>query len=281
MKKFTFRQKTKTWFLHPKYHIFFCSPIVLQNSSFDRASECTFPNLLRRIKMAIASEEVKLYPPFISHLVNHGNSSDPADINFDFIIQPRFTFNNNNNLQQLNNNQIRYAINPKERPPFLYASPKDLNTFIKSRMYPSPRNVWFRMIQDKLITRQKLIRDSRKVDDDLCQLCFHKETSEHMIITCPYKKDIWIKLLKAFIASPNNPRLHQLYHDMLTLDFTCYTLLKLDLHCSIFDIISTTIRFAWRSHWQFMFEGIPIDEYNIFDNICKELCKISSYQSSS
>jgi hypothetical protein len=105
--------------------------------------------------------------------------------------------------------------------------------------------------------------------------------NEHMIITCPYKKDIWIKLLKAFIASPNNPRLHQLYHDMLTLDFTCYTLLKLDLHCSIFDILSTTIRFVWRSHRQFMFEGIPIEECNIFENICKELCKISSYQSSS
>jgi hypothetical protein len=34
-----------------------------------------------------------------------------------------------------------------------------------------------------------------------------------------------------------------------------------------------------QSHWQFMFDGIPIIEDNIFDNICKELCKLSSYQS--
>jgi hypothetical protein len=134
------------------------------------------------------------------------------------------------------------------------------------------------MIQDKLTTQLKLIKETKKVDDEMCQLCSQQETSEHMIISCPYKQDIWIEVLKTFIASPNNIGLHQLYQDMLKLDFSCCTLLKLDLHCSIYDIFSTTIRSIWRSYWQFMFDGIPVIEDNIFGNVCKELYKLSSYR---
>jgi hypothetical protein len=100
-----------------------------------------FPNVLSRVRTAIASEEVKLYPPFIYHLAHRENSGNSSDINFDFIIQPRFTFNDSNTLQQLSNKQTRYIINPKEKPSILYASPKSLNNFIKSRMHPSPRNI--------------------------------------------------------------------------------------------------------------------------------------------
>jgi hypothetical protein len=63
--------------------------------------------------------------------------------------------------------------------------------------------------------------------------CFQQETSEHMIISCPYKQDIWVEVLKTFIAIPNNIDHHLLHQDILKLDFSCYTLLELDLHCSV------------------------------------------------
>jgi hypothetical protein len=60
------------------------------------------------------------------------------------------------------------------------------------------------MIQDKLTTEQKLIKETKKVDDEMCQLCSQQQTSEHIIISYLYKQDIWIEVVKTFIASPNN-----------------------------------------------------------------------------
>ncbi|KAG1460822.1 hypothetical protein G6F56_005860 [Rhizopus delemar] len=112
-----------------------------------------------------------------------------------------------------------HNLSPVTRRPFdsryyrhLYLAPllKTMSTIISwssfwsFSMVHSARNVWYRVLHQKIPCRAFLHRiDLSSVPDGACLLCGQPETSEHLIILCPRKTPFWSSICSIIFFLPS------------------------------------------------------------------------------
>ncbi|KAL9555039.1 hypothetical protein MBANPS3_002549 [Mucor bainieri] len=80
-------------------------------------------------------------------------------------------------------------------------------------MAAGARNLWYRLLHRKLSNKAELVKIPRiaVVETDRCDFCNQVETAEHMLISCPHKKDIWRPMLSMYLSNSTRFSLHQCF----------------------------------------------------------------------
>ena len=178
--------------------------------------------------------------------------------------------------------RIRYILN-QDIPLILpkgynnNISKKQWTEFYKTNMHHTTRNLWFKVIHDKIPSKSFLYNMQIKdIDSDKCHLCNLREDSMHLLISCVHKKDIWQEIFNKFLGYPRVVNPQQTYHDFKNLKLSRYYIYNLDMHINIYDIFSTITRLIWLHHFNHVLNSVPFNSTIVSKKICSELYRMSN-----
>ena len=167
--------------------------------------------------------------------------------------------------------------------------PKDYNKTITRRqwkafyttpMHQSPRNVWLKIIYNKIPSNSFLYQSRVKdIENDRCKQCNEREDARHMLMDCGIKLDVWEAIFKAHISYPKEINTHRIFKDIQNLTLDRYFIYNLDLKINIFDFFATIIKVIWTNHYFVHYRNITFDPESVIKSINRELDKLSSMES--
>lgn len=159
-------------------------------------------------------------------------------------------------------------------------TPKQWNAFHTTPMHRSPRDVWLKIICNKIPSSSFLYQNRVKdVEDDKCKQSNEREDARHLLIDCGVKYDVWEAVFKAHLSYLKEINMHRIYKDIQNLTLTKYFIYNLDLKSNIFDFFATIIMVIWTNHYLIHYRSIPFDPQSVIISFNRELDKLSSMES--
>ncbi|OBZ81413.1 hypothetical protein A0J61_10538, partial [Choanephora cucurbitarum] len=208
--------------------------------AFRLRTDCTHPNVLTKLKRALGSGQLEFAPFFAHHMLN------PIDVRVED--SPPL------NLCQLNNPMINAA---------------SWRSFIQTPMLAPIRNVWFRLIHQKISNRVYMHQIMpRTMDDDLCTLCQQPEPANHLMFLYPHKELVWTEAFEGYFRQSNN--INRIAKDIIHLRLSNYVIKAPD-RITIYDAMGAILFGVWCAHWQLHFEGVPFEPIPIANHLPKQI----------
>ncbi|KAG9062176.1 hypothetical protein KI688_006508 [Linnemannia hyalina] len=145
---------------------------------------------------------------------------------------------------------------PPRHPPMIAPhpplTPAFWNEFWKNKLPHNARNVWWRLLINKLPSGSflnSILPDM--VESPICRICqVHMETSRHLLFSCPKKLEIWEGALSRYVEERT-----------WTADFVC-SLFFPSPECieprdgfPLFLLLGAILATVWRYHFAFVLEG--------------------------
>ncbi|KAL9553799.1 hypothetical protein PS6_003754 [Mucor atramentarius] len=127
-------------------------------------------------------------------------------------------------------------------------------------MPSTARNLWFRLIHNKVSSKVNVSHILR-LPDDLCEFCGYRETTAHMLFTCPSHLEIWSNYF-SLVFVPTG-----------ALDMNS------PLKVSVFEAVTCVITAIWRAKWRAHFDNADFDNQSVLDRAMINLRHISSLNS--
>ncbi|KAI8370310.1 hypothetical protein BD560DRAFT_329629, partial [Blakeslea trispora] len=131
------------------------------------------------------------------------------------------------------------------------------------------RTVWYRVIHEKLPTRQIMHNWlPASFASPACPLCQHDvETFEHFIFSCPLKLSVWQLVWNTFFVGPVDLSVDNLPLQQSVLSLSFPPLLPSFSTSEASVIIGSTLLCLWRAHWKFIFDAVPFSTSTIFGTL--------------
>jgi hypothetical protein len=148
-------------------------------------------------------------------------------------------------------------------------------SFLQTKMPSAARNLWFRLIHNKISCKANISHILR-LPDDLCIYCGLRETTAHMLFTCPANREIWLNYFSLVFSFTIFPSLNQVYEDVMALNLTEYRLLDSDLRISAFEAVTCVLTAIWRAKWRSHFENVGFSNQSVVDRAMINLRHLSS-----
>jgi hypothetical protein len=250
--------------------------------SFKTRTECDSPYLLAKIKRLHNSNQLQFFGFFTKHLQPETTQTQQPDTFAPLLKQYHY---NDKVIWNCHSKEIR-TLFTNNLPLTL---PKGFNKlipqqqwklFYKTPMHQSARNIWYKLIHNKLPTRQMLFQcQVTSVENDKCIQCNEIEDARHLLISCPIKHDVWRAIFVEHVSDPTTTNPHRIYNDIKNLSLTRYLLFKPAMKFNIFDFFGTILRAIWAHHFLVFFQGVPFNPESIVKKINKELVKLSNMDS--
>ncbi|KAI8635995.1 hypothetical protein BD408DRAFT_413543 [Parasitella parasitica] len=150
-----------------------------------------------------------------------------------------------------------------------------ISSFLHTRMPSSARNLWFRLLHNKVSSKVNL-RPILKLPDEMCVFCGGRETTAHMLFTCPSHADAWQNYF-ALVFVPSGPlNMDQVSQDVMSLNLQGYRLLDSELKVSVFEAVTCLLTSVWRAKWQHYFDAVAPDNQSIVDRAMVNLRHLSA-----
>ena len=204
------------------------------------------------------------------------NTTEPIDSFSPCIarLQPFFTMSKKNSRYRLVDFS-RLDLGPRFNNAI---SNKKWLSFVNTTMHYSPKNLWYRLLHNKMSNKQYMHQNYDWVEDNKYQFCNSVETEKHLLFSCPHKQDVWEAIFKQHFGPPHSLQVNVLFKNMKSLNLDNYYIRNLDMQASIIDIFTTTLRHIWAAHWRHFYDGVPFDCSIVTDRINKELQKLIRFQ---
>lgn len=244
--------------------------------------DCRSPYILAKIKRDHGNNQLLLHEFFTKLLqpnnaaitYTEGTTNLAQHFNHN---QEVLWFCKNKTVRQLLLNNLPLVL-PKDYNSNI--SPKQWKAFVRTSMHQSPRNLWLKIIHNKVPCRRFLYRSHIKdIENDRCQQCNEIEDARHLFIDCGNKLDVWQTTFNEHLSYPTTVNPHRIYKDIQNLTLSRYFIYSLDLKINIFDFIATIIRAIWTHHHLVHYRGIPFDPQTVTSSINLELDKLSNMDS--
>jgi hypothetical protein len=117
------------------------------------------------------------------------------------------------------------------------------------------RNIWYRLLHQKLPTRSLLARIlPSRVDSPTCCICkLETEDYLHFLFNCPYKLTAWSSIWRTYFDTSLSPEgLRRAYFELF------FPPVHSDItHVSAPVVFSSTLLAIWRHHWKLVFDSVP------------------------
>lgn len=268
---------------------FFYFDPVDQLLHFRLPADCSYPGLLRRIQKAVSDYRLLAHKYFAFHLGLLSYSTlSPEDIHQSrslincspVTIEPFIT--KLLTIQEIflslapNISIRKHIIRNKGRidhgrfyNPNIHAS--GWVQFIQNPMHPPARNLWYRLLQQKLSNKSTLAMIPGIVDSDRCFFCNQIETAEHLLFSCPHKKDIWINVLPTYLSNFSSFSIHSVFKHMSQLTLDSFLFRPSVPLITIIDLLATIMYQIWKAHWRQHFDSIPFHPMRVIPLIHKDL----------
>ena len=260
----------------------FLEPSRLQDSLvFKSRAQCSNPGLLNKITRAVSSATLQFTTKFQVYLVPPSGPIPRDILNGGVDFSPYLCHKLNYQgimVLSMTNTQLR-DMYMRDHPP-INRSQVDLNrltmaSFLHTKMPSAARNLWFRLIHNKVSSKANLAHILR-LPDEMCVYCGLRETTSHMLFTCPAHHEIWRNYFAlVFVPSePLNPG--KLYEDVMALNLADYRLLDSPLRVSTFEAVTCVITAIWRAKWRNYFDSVDFDNQSVVDRAMINLRHLSS-----
>ncbi|KAG1155823.1 hypothetical protein G6F37_008178 [Rhizopus arrhizus] len=199
-----------------------------------------------------SSSEISLHPyltkRFLKWLIAHFGSSHayshvsfPGSLIFDTKPCDKF---------RLTSKRYRRLCNPPVSSSTLYPDPLPLKmaSSMALPLRPQSRNIWYRLIHNKLSCRSNLYLPSK-----LCPICKNLEkTPSHFLFDCPQKLAVWSLPWDSQFEQPFSK--YSLRRALFLLDFPkC----RSDTVRAPSIFIGIILLAIWRNHWAVIFDNRP------------------------
>ncbi|KAK4510448.1 uncharacterized protein ATC70_011427 [Mucor velutinosus] len=244
--------------------------------------ECKSPQILYKLKRDHNNNQLHLQD-FFSNLLHPNNSTPNNQEEAASLIQH---FEHDSNIIWLCKNKIIRQLLLKQLPIQLpkdhnkNINPKQWKAFYRSHMHQSPRNLWLKIIYNKVPCRSFLYQSQIKdIENNRCIQCNEVEDARHLLMECGNKHDVWESVFKEHLSYPTTINTHRIYKDMQNLTLSRYYIYNLDLKINIFDLFATIIRIIWTHHFFVHYRGTPFEPQTVVSNINRELDKLSKMDS--
>ncbi|KAK4510339.1 uncharacterized protein ATC70_004769 [Mucor velutinosus] len=146
---------------------------------------------------------------------------------------------------------------------------------LQTKMPSAPRNLWFRLIHNKVSSKAN-VSPIFKLPDDLCVYCGYRETTTHMLFTCPANLEIWSNYFALIFVPLGSLDMSQVAQDVLSLNLSSYCLLDSPLKVSIFEAVTCVLTAIWRVKWRNHYDNVGFDNQSVVDRAMTNLRQISS-----
>ncbi|EIE77754.1 hypothetical protein RO3G_02458 [Rhizopus delemar RA 99-880] len=211
------------------------------------------PYLTKRFLKWVRSDHMKLYPFFVRAFLRPSSSFIPvAHTHIDmspFLVALSLTPKPGDQLR-LTSKRYRRLCSPPVSSSTLYPDlpPSKWLLLWRFPLRAQSRNIWYRLIHNKLPCRSNLYLPSK-----LCPVCKNlEETPSHFLFDCPQKLAIWSLLWDSQFEQPFSK--YSLRRALFLLDFPkC----RPDTVHAPSVFISTILLAIWRNHWAFIFDHRP------------------------
>lgn len=265
-----------------KVQDFFQYTPLTKSINYKPRQECKKPKVLSKIIRLEREQHIKYNHFFQQYMENNSienffeESNDLSE--YSKLIQDV----NKKPLLDQKKKRIRYILN-QDIPLIIpkgynnNISKKQWTEFYKTNMHHTARNLWFKVIHNKIPSKSFLYNMQMKdIDSDKCHLCNLREDSMHLLISCVHKKDIWQEIFNKFLGYPRVINPQQTYHDFKNLKMSRYYIYNLDMHINIYDIFSTITRLIWLHHFNHVLNSVPFNSTIVSKKICSELHRMSN-----
>ncbi|KAK4518334.1 kinetochore-associated Ndc80 complex subunit nuf2 [Mucor velutinosus] len=163
---------------------------------FKARAACSSPGLLSRMAAAVHSNTIHFVSSLCPILLANPAGPEPllvTGVGVD--LSPYYCHKLSYQgimIPSMSNTELR-AMCMRDHPPI--TNPRvDVNrltvaSFLQTKMPSAARNLWFRLIHNKVSSRVNVYKIF-KLPDGLCVYCGYRETTTHMLFTCPANRDI-------------------------------------------------------------------------------------------
>ncbi|KAK4518015.1 uncharacterized protein ATC70_001365 [Mucor velutinosus] len=249
---------------------------------FKARAACSSPGLLSRMVAAVRSNTIHFVSSLCPILLANPAGPEPLLVTGGGVdLSPYYCHKlsyQGITILSMSNTELR-AMYMRDHPPI--TNPRvDVNrltvaSFLQTKMPSAARNLWFRLIHNKVSSKVNVYKIF-KLPDDLCVYCGYRETTTHMLFTCPANWDIWINYF-ALLFVPLGPLdMSQVATDVLSLDLSSYCLLDSSLKVSTFEAVTCVITAIWRAKWRDHYDSVGFDNQSVMDRAMTNLRRISS-----
>ncbi|CEP13324.1 hypothetical protein [Parasitella parasitica] len=193
------------------------------------------------------------------------------------LITPNFS---HQPISKINPTSMRYykillnSYSPYSSSPVLTAS--KWKRFWKLEIALNARNTWFRILHNKITTKQRLHSYMPLQFQPHCSICpssaSQTETLEHFLFSCPAKYIVCSTALSTYIDSSLQSPTFDQYLDFVHMrsNFTVaadarYPSLSTD------QVFSCILQVIWTSHYRFTFDQIPFNPTHFLTAIARAL----------
>lgn len=135
--------------------------------------------------------------------------------------------------------------------PVVAFSPASWSYFWNLPIAPESRTLWYRLVHGKIRYKLavSLFDDSVSPICSLC--CLDIEDQFHLFVTCPYKFEVWYRVLSRYI-----PYLDFSEAAILDLLFRFQQFPLVD-NLALQTLVAKVMRSIWRFHWLYIKENVP------------------------
>jgi hypothetical protein len=211
------------------------------------------PYLTKRFLKWVRSDHMKLYSFFVRAFLRPSSSFIPvAHTHIDmspFLVALSSTPKPSDQLR-LTSKRYRRLCSPLLSSSSLYPDLPPTKWLLLSRfpLRPQSRNIWYRLIHNKLPCRSNLYLPSK-----LCPVCKNlEEIPSHFLFDCPQKLAVWSLLWNSQFEQPFSK--YSLRRALFLLDFPKCRSDTVPAPSIFIGIILLAI---WRNHWAFIFDHRP------------------------
>jgi hypothetical protein len=262
----------------------FLVPSRLQDSLiFKVRSGCSNPGLLLKITRAISSNTLSFTSMCNIYLAPPSGpvflSPHTTTVDFSPYLCHKLNYQGTMVLS-MTNAQLR-AMYMRDHPPITRPHVNldrltNMASFLHTKMPSTARNLWFRMIHNKISSKANISHILR-LPDEICTYCGLRETTAHMLFTCPANREIWINYFSlVFFPSAEPLNLSKVYDDVMALNLSAYRLLDSHLRISVFEAVTCVITAIWRAKWRSFFDDVGFCNQSVVDRAMINLRHLSS-----
>lgn len=184
-------------------------------------------------------------------------------------------------ILSMSNTELR-AMYMRNHPPItnpqVNVNRLTMASFLHTKMPSAARNLWFRLIHNKVSSKAN-VSHILQLPNDLCEFCGYRETTSHMLFTCPSHLEIWSNYFSLVFVPSSTLDMSKVYQDVMSLNLSSYCLLDSPLKVSVFEAVTCVITAIWCAKWRAHFDNADFDNQSVLDRAMISLRQVSSLNS--
>jgi len=223
----------------------------------------------------------------LSTITNYSDSISLVSTLLLSLLATSFSFESHSFLLSLPTNQGFKSL-PLHTNPSSYSSPLGVakwKQFWTLQIPLNARNTWFRILHEKVTTRQLLHQRLRDSFTPYCPHCQSSsstiptiiEDTEHFLFSCPRKLDVWRQTLSLYISPRFSYFAYEEYiailHLRLDIDRSSHELFPA---LSVFQVFACIQQAIWSAHYRQVFQHVPFIPSTVIHSIHRTLLNLDS-----